>query len=148
MFKIEDEYDLHCKVIDYIRRFYPQLLIIAGLGELQDTSAKRIKCWKKGYQKGQPDLIINNSHKRYNGFCIEFKTPKGNGVVSEAQKELLQRYEFNGFKTLVSEDYDVIIRALIDYCGDLRVPCPYCPKKFKSHDTLTTHLKIFHRICF
>ena len=148
MFKIEDEYDLHCKVVQYIRRFYPQLLLIAGLGELQDTPAKRIKSWKKGYQKGQPDLIIGNCHKRYRGFCLEFKTPKGNGVTSEAQKELLRRYELNGFKTLVSEDYDVIIRALIDYCQGLRVPCPYCTKKFKSEETLAAHLKVIHRIAF
>ena len=38
MFKIENEFDLHRKVVDYVRRFYPQLLFIAGLGELQDTS--------------------------------------------------------------------------------------------------------------
>ena len=50
-FKIEDEYDLHTKVVDYIRRFYPNVLIIAGLGELQDTSNKRIKSYKKRYQK-------------------------------------------------------------------------------------------------
>jgi len=95
-FKIEDEYDLHTKVVQYIRRFYPELLMIAGLGENQDTSIKRIESFKKGYMKGQPDLIINNYHKLYRGLCIEFKTPKCIGVISIEQKKMMERYEDNG----------------------------------------------------
>jgi prophage antirepressor-like protein len=60
VFKIENEFDLHTKVVNYIKRFY-SLLIIAGLGELQDSKSKRIKSWQKGYQKGQPDIIINTT---------------------------------------------------------------------------------------
>ena len=56
VFKIENEYDLHTKVVEFVRKRYPSALITAGLGELQDTSRKRIDSWKKGYQKGQPDL--------------------------------------------------------------------------------------------
>ena len=78
VFKIENEYDLHIKVIGYIKKFYPCELLIAGLGELQDTDNKRIRSFCKGYQKGQPDLIITNLHKHNSGFCIEFKTPKNN----------------------------------------------------------------------
>ena len=48
-FKIEDEYDLHTKVVQYIRRFYPNVIITPGLGENQDTSSKRIESYKKGY---------------------------------------------------------------------------------------------------
>lgn len=55
MFKIENETDLHCKVVEYIHRFYQEVIIVAGLGELQDTSSKRISSWKKGYMKGQPN---------------------------------------------------------------------------------------------
>ena len=112
MFKIENEFDLHRKVVDYIRRFYPDLLFVAGPGELQDTSDKRIKSWQKGYQKGQPDLIVTSHHKRYNGFCLEFKTPTGRGVLSDAQGQQLKKYADNGFKTLVSNDYDVITREI------------------------------------
>lgn len=32
VFKIENEYDLHTRVTSYIRRFYPNALMIAGLG--------------------------------------------------------------------------------------------------------------------
>ena len=148
MFKIENEFDLHRKVVEYLRRFYPELLLTAGLGELQDTPARRIKSWQKGYQKGQPDLIIQNCHKRFNGFCLEFKTPKGNGVLSEAQKELLERYTDNNFKTLVSGDYDDIVREIIEYCRGLRIPCPHCRRKFITKKTLRSHMAGFHKIRF
>ena len=42
-FKTEDEYDLHTKVVQFIRRFYPEILMTAGVGENQDTKDKRIK---------------------------------------------------------------------------------------------------------
>ena len=63
-FKIENELDLH-------------------------TSRKRIVSHKKGYLRGSPDLIINNLHKHYTGFAIEFKNPKGIGVLSYDQSKML-----------------------------------------------------------
>ena len=45
-FKIEDEYDLYTKVVQFIRQFYPEILT-AGLGENQDTKDKRIKSSEK-----------------------------------------------------------------------------------------------------
>ena len=146
IFKIEDEYDLHTKVVQYIRRFYPNALIIAGLGELQDSWRKRIQSWKKGYQKGQPDIIISNLHKYYYGFCIEFKTPKNNGVLSDAQKEVLKNYKNNGYKTMVSSDYDMVIKEVIEYMRNERVKCIYCNRKFISKKTLSNHQKGFHKI--
>ena len=62
-----------------IRRFYPDSLLIAGLGELQDTEDKRLDSKRKGYKymKGQPDLMILDYHKDFMGLCIEFKSPTG-----------------------------------------------------------------------
>lgn len=45
MFKIENETDLHCKVVEYIRRLYPEAIIVAGLGEFQDACSKRRSAW-------------------------------------------------------------------------------------------------------
>ena len=59
------------------------------LGENQDTIHKRIDSFKKGYLHGSPDLIIDNLHKRYSGFAIEMKSPKGNGVLSPDQSMML-----------------------------------------------------------
>ena len=91
-FKIESETDLHVKVISFLKKRYPQSLFTVTLGENQDTVHKRIDSFKKGYLRGSPDLIINNLNKHYTGFCIEFKSPKGNGVLSPDQSMILQQY--------------------------------------------------------
>ena len=84
-FKIENEIDLHVKVVSFLKKRYPRSLFTVTLGENQDTVHKRIDSFKKGYLRGSPDLIINNLHKHYTGFCIEFKSPKANGVLSSDQ---------------------------------------------------------------
>ena len=99
-FKIENETDLHVKVVSFLKKRYPHSLFTVTLGENQDTVHKRIDSFKKGYLRGSPDLIINNLHKHYTGFCIEFKSPKGNGVLSPDQSMILLRYQNNGFKSL------------------------------------------------
>ena len=104
-FKIENEMDPHVKVVSFLKKRYPHSLFTVTLGENQDTVFKRIDSFKKGYLRGSPDLIINNLHKHYTGFCIEFKSPKGNGVLSPDQSMILLQYKNNGFKTLVSNDY-------------------------------------------
>ena len=59
-----------------LRRDNPHSLFTVTLGENQDIIHKRIDSFKKGYLRSSPDLIINNLHKHYTGFCIEFKNPK------------------------------------------------------------------------
>ena len=88
---------------------YPNNIFTATLGENQDTSKKRIVSHKKCYHRGSLDSIINSLHKHYTGFAIEFNNPKGVGVLSYDQSKMLRQYENNGFKTLVSNDYDYII---------------------------------------
>ena len=135
-------------MVQFIKRFYPEALISAGLGELQDTASKRVSSWKKAYSKGQPDLTIHNYHKRYTGFVMEFKTPLGCGKTSEAQEELLERYSENGYKILISNDYDLILQEINQYMKDVRIKCPYCCRGFRNKYTLANHKKYFHRIIF
>ena len=145
-FKIENETDLHVKVVSFIKKRYPHSLFTVTLGENQDTAFKRIDSFKKGYLRGSPDLIINNLHKHYTGFCIEFKSPKGNGVLSPDQSMILLRYQNNGFKILVSNDYDQIIEQIIEYFRDVRIKCSYCPRRFISPQSLTNHIEFFHKM--
>ena len=49
---IGNETDLHYKVVGMIRRFYPDSILIDGLGENQDTEDKRLDSYRKGYMKG------------------------------------------------------------------------------------------------
>ena len=145
-FKIENETDLHVKVVSFLKKRYPHSLFTVTLGENQDTAFKRIDSFKKGYIRGSPDLIINNLHKHYTGFCIEFKSPKGNGVLSPDQSMILRQYQNNGFKILVSNDYDQIIEQIIEYFRDVRIKCSYCPRRFISSQSLRNHIKFFHKM--
>ena len=72
MIMIGNETDLHYKVVSLIRRYYPDSILVAGLGENQDTDEKRLDSYKKGYMKEQPDLMVLAYHKDYKGLCIEF----------------------------------------------------------------------------
>ena len=112
---IDSEYDLHCKVVSFIRDKYPETLMIAGLGENQRTDMIRLKSWKKGYMAGQCDLMLINPTSKYNSLCIEFKDPKGNYKVSERQLEMKQMYVMNKCKYLMSNCYDDIIFEVIKH---------------------------------
>ena len=61
-FKIDNELDLHIKVVSFLKKRYPNSIFTATLGENQDTSKNRIVSHQKGYFHGFPDLIINNLH--------------------------------------------------------------------------------------
>ena len=145
-FKIENETDLHVKVVSFLKKRYPHSLFTVTLGENQDTTFKRIDSFKKGYIRGSPDMIINNLHKHYRGFCIEFKSPKGNGVLSPDQSMILLQYQNNGFKILVSNDYDYIIEQIIEYFRDVRILCSYCTRRFISPQSLRNHIKFIHKM--
>ena len=137
-----NETDLHYKVVDMIRRFYPDTILVAGLGELQDTGDKRLDSYKKGYMRGQPDLLVLNYHKDFKGLGIEFQSPTGNYRVSDAQKEMKKRYVNNGYAYILCNDYDKICKGIHEYMKVIRVLCKYCNKLFLN----TEHHEIIHRI--
>ena len=152
-FKIVNEIDLHVKVVSFLKKRYPHSLFTVTLGENQDTAFKRIDSFKKGYLRGSPDLIINNLHKHYIGFCIEFRMvkvkvfyPNGKGILSPDQSMMLRQYQNNGFKTLVSNDYDQIIEQIIEYFRNERILCSHCPRRSISSQSLSNHIKGFHKM--
>lgn len=146
-FKIENEFDLHTKVVNFLKNNYPDSLFIATLGENQDSVSKRIKSSLMGYMAGAPDLLILNHHVKYNGFAIEFKTPTGKGIVSDNQSKFINKFKKIGnYKTLVTNDYDKTIIEIIEYFRDVRICCEYCKGKFKTNTTLSKHHKGFHKI--
>ena len=129
MIMIGNETDLHYKVVDLIRKYYPDSILVAGLGENQDTQDKRLDSYKKGYMRGQPDLMVLDYHKDYKGLCIEFKSPTNNYHVSEAQLEMKKKYVNNGYAFILSNDYDTISKNIHEYMKGIRVPCKYCIKQ-------------------
>ena len=143
-----NETDLHKKVVAFIRRFHPDVIIIPGLGEYQTNTTLRASCYNKGYSGGQPDLLIINSHRYYQGLALEMKTPTGKGILSNNQNEYLNKLELSGYKCIISNDYDEIVVELIKYFGDIMFPCKHCNNKrgYKTIEKLNNHIKYFHKI--
>ena len=54
-FKIENETDLHVKVVSFLKKRCPHSLFTVTLGENQDSPYKRLNSYKKGYLRGSPD---------------------------------------------------------------------------------------------
>ena len=146
MIMISNERDLHYKVVQLIRNYYPDSILVAGLGENQDTEDKRLDSYKKGYQRGTPDLMVLNYHNYYKGLCIEFKSPTNNYEVSESQLKMKEKYKKNSYVFILSNDYDKISKLIHKYMDGVRIPCEYCPKAFRNKKTLNSHYRIFHRI--
>ena len=146
MIMIGNETDLHYKVVQLIRNYYPDSILVAGLGENQDTEEKRLDSYKKGYQRGQPDLMILDYHREYKGLCIEFKSPTNNYCVSESQLKMKEKYRNNDYAFILSNDYDKISKLIHKYMAGVRILCKYCPKAFRSKTTLNKHYKVIHRI--
>ena len=146
MIMIGNKTDLHYKVVSLIRKYYPDSILVAGLGENQDTDDKRLDSYKKGYMRGQPDLMVLDYHKDYKGLCIEFKSPTNNYHISKAQYELMEKYSNNSYKFILSNDYDEICIEVHDYMKGIRVPCKYCIKHFYNNDTLKTHYRVIHKL--
>ena len=146
MIMIGNETDLHYKVVQLIRNYYPDSILVAGLGENQDIEEKRLDSYKKGYQRGQPDLMILDYHIGYKGLCIEFKSPTNNYEVSESQIKMKEKYRNNDYAFILSNDYDKISKNIHKYMAGVRIPCKYCPKAFCNKKTLNNHYKVIHRI--
>ena len=114
-FMLRNERDLHHKVVAFIKKHFQEAILVPGLGELQRTGSLRIESYMKGYRGGQPDIILLNLHKIYNGLAIEFTTPTGLGVLPAKQAPYLDRSKNSNYLTFVSCDYDEIMLELTNY---------------------------------
>ena len=147
-FKIENEFDLHTKVVNFIKQFQKskRLLFTTNEGELQDTSDKRINSYRKGYTAGMPDFILYNPTRKYTSLVIEFKSPTCNGQLSDKQEYVLKHFKELNYKVIISNDYDKIIIKVNKYIELVRINCNLCKNKFKCENTLSNHKKYFHRV--
>jgi len=115
-FQILSEYDLHSKIVRFIRKKLPNVMLIPCMGELQDTASKRICAYNRGYRSGSPDLLILHANEEYNGMAIEFKAPAGNGRLSTKQEDFLHDLHTRcAYRVLVSNDYDEILMSIVEY---------------------------------
>jgi prophage antirepressor-like protein len=148
VFNITDESELHQKVVDYIRRFYPHADIQPGLTGLQGrSSGGRLDAYVNGYVPGTCDILITNVTSQHNGLAIELKSPTGRGTIQHNQLLWLERHHLSNYKIVVSNDYDMLVNIINDYFRDVRVKCPFCArnaKHFKTDESLNKHVVGFH----
>ena len=142
---LRNETDLHYKVVHVLRTKFPDIIFSPGLGEYQRTKEIQHDAYKKGYQGGQPDIQITSPHKTYAGMAIEMKTPKGDGKLADNQQAYLSRLYLQGYKIVISDDYDTILLAIAEYAEGIRIQCQHCVKKYKTLAALANHHKYFHR---
>ena len=96
--------------------------------------------------KGQFDITILNNHNKYNFLAVELKSPTGLGSLSSQQRSMADIYKLNNGQVLISNNYDEIILTIHKYFKDVRIKCPYCPRKFISSQSLRNHIKGFHKM--
>ena len=98
-----------------------------------------------GFCSGMPDLIIYENSKHHNGLTIEFKSPKGTGIISQSQTDANNKLSNRGYLTIISDNYDKIIFEINDYLSNRRLKCCHCNIKCKSTENLKTHILNFHK---
>ena len=137
---ITNETELHCRVANYIRTYFSEEAIMApGLGEIQDCQSKRIQAWRKGYQRGQPDIMLMNRSGQYSGLAIELKSPQGTGVVSVDQHAWMAKLQSRGWYTLISNDYTEVVHVIGRYMSHEKWICSAC-----NHWTKRVHKHVKH----
>ena len=109
------EKDLHYKVVDFVRKFFSEAVIVPGLGELQDTEPKRLDAWSKGYKAGQPDILLLNRTRKTSGLALELKTPLCQRSPSPQQQAFLEALRKQKYETLLSNCYDEVVVKIIEY---------------------------------
>ena len=119
VFSILTEYDLHARIVKYIGQFCLNAIIIPGFSQLQDTSRKRCEAWRKDYKCHEPNFIIS---KYYNGLCIELKTPRGCGKLSEKQN------------VVVFDNYDKLTWMISNYMANTQIMWSLHGRRFKNED--------------
>ena len=141
-YTMHNEHDLHVRLVKFIREYYPHLILIPGLGEHQKTSQLRIDSYVKGYRRGQPDLLILNKHRKYNGLALELKNPGGTGRLAEDQYQFLKDLEQNNYLTLVCDKFEQAIMTIMNYSKELMFKCEKTGRYFNSIESLERHQRL------
>ncbi len=142
--EVKNETQLHYQLCDFARKAYPKVRISPGLGENQDSGQKRLDSYCKGYQRGQPDLIVHQRSGNFSGLVIELKTPKGNGIVSPEQQQWLDDMARAGYRVLLSSSLEENIKHLNAFMQNARICCRHCGSSFASERTLRRHCERYH----
>lgn len=110
------EHSLQTKVVQYVRTFYPDI-IIASIPNGSGTTAKnRLHLYTEGLLAGMPDLFIAEPKHGFHGLFIEMKTESG--IESAEQKRLRKRLNSREYLVFVARSDRTAINLIEDYLSD------------------------------
>lgn len=107
------EHTLQVKVVQYVRTFYPEVLILSIPNGSGTTAKNRLALYAEGLLPGVPDLFIPEARKGFHGLWIEMKTNEG--VESKAQKIIRKNLELNGYLCYVARCEQTAINIIESY---------------------------------
>ena len=107
------EHSMQVKVVQYVRTFFPEVLILSIPNGAGTTAKNRLALYAEGLLPGVPDLFIAEAHNGFNGLWIEMKTDTG--VESPAQKRIRKQLENNNYLCYVARSEVTAINIIEDY---------------------------------
>lgn len=107
------EHSMQVKVVQYVRTFFPEVLILSIPNGAGTTARNRLALYAEGLLPGVPDLFIPEARKGFHGLWIEMKTKEG--VESAAQKRIRNNLENNNYLCYVARTEQTAINIIEAY---------------------------------
>lgn len=125
---------LDFRLVSWIQRYYPSAIVSVA-------NEKESEYW----QPGQADFILHNLHVNHSGLAVWIKDSLGTLMLSEAQANMMKSYKINNFSVIVSDSFDELVFAVMDFMARTRICCLHCRQKFASEQALATHEQRMHK---
>lgn len=107
------EHTMQVKVVQYVRTFYPEVMILSIPNGSGTTARNRLALYAEGLLPGVPDLFIPEARKGFHGLWIEMKTKEG--IESKQQKSIRSNLERNGYLCYVARCEQTAINIIEAY---------------------------------
>lgn len=107
------EHTIQTKVVQYVRTFYPNVVICSIPNGSGTTPFNRLALHNEGLLAGMPDLFIAQAAHGFNGMFIEMKTTAG--VESKEQKNIRKRLNDKGYLVFVATSEKMAIGLIKKY---------------------------------
>ena len=113
------EYQEQCRVAEYMRTFYSNVLFFATGNGLKLPIGLAVKFKRMGNNGGVPDLVFPEQRLESNGYCglfIEMKREKG-GRVRPEQTTWIEALRLKGYCVSVCKGFDEAKKVIDWYFG-------------------------------
>ena len=110
----DNEHRIQCACIKWFRYQYPSAIIYAIPNGGQRNAIVAAKLKAEGVLAGVPDVHIPIARKGFHSLYIEIKNGK-KGVLSDRQKEVIDKLIAEGHKVVVCRSVDEFIKEVEEY---------------------------------